>query len=172
MSGVRSRKEIDAYLHWVLHVQVPGRFRAHRHVSTGYDAMQSLDSVKDEVILPEDVEELKLEWRSSRGRGRPRKSLEGAELSLQTAPSVGKRRGRPPGEAHTKIIRLCSRPTKHCWTVWECCSGFHSLHLDILYQCRQRKDIVAQRGHGGETGEKSLPMISADCGITLDVCTS
>ena len=54
--------------------------------------------VKDEdFTVIDNTEDNKLEWRSSRGRGRPRKSLEGAELSLQSAPSAGKRRGRPPG---------------------------------------------------------------------------
>ncbi|CAL5218586.1 g280 [Coccomyxa viridis] len=59
-----------------------------------------MQEVKDEVVLAVDnTEDNQLEWRSSRGRGRSRKSLEGAELSLQTAPSAGKRRGRPLGKA-------------------------------------------------------------------------
>jgi len=57
-----------------------------------------MQEIKDEELVAIDNDDLKLEWRSSRGRGRPRKSLEGAELNLQSAPSAGKRRGRPPGE--------------------------------------------------------------------------
>lgn len=57
--------------------------------------------VKDEDLMVIDSkEDIQLEYRAPRGRGRPRKSLEGAELSLQSAPSAGKRRGRPPGEYH------------------------------------------------------------------------
>ena len=68
------------------------------------DTMQ-VQEVKDEDVMAVDnVEENKLEWRSSRGRGRPRKSLEGAELSLQSAPSAGKRRGRPPGNGPVYLI--------------------------------------------------------------------
>lgn len=64
-----------------------------------------IQEVKDEdVIVVEDIEDNKLEWRSSRGRGRPRKSLEGAELSLQSGPSAGKRRGRPPGTGRYNIL--------------------------------------------------------------------
>ena len=61
--------------------------------------MQPQEAAKNEDLTQsEDLGDVKPEWRSSRGRGRPRRSLEGAELSLQSAPSIGKRRGRPAGK--------------------------------------------------------------------------
>ncbi|CAK0772345.1 hypothetical protein CVIRNUC_003953 [Coccomyxa viridis] len=66
--------------------------------------MQPQEAAKNEDLTQsEDLGDVKPEWRSSRGRGRPRRSLEGAELSLQSAPSIGKRRGRPAAKGKLSV---------------------------------------------------------------------
>lgn len=73
--------------------------------------------VKDEDIMAiESKEDITLEHRAPRGRGRPRKSLEGAELSLQSAPSAGKRRGRPAGDYHkyAHFVEMHCKPSRLC----------------------------------------------------------
>ncbi len=76
--------------------------------------------IKDgDFMVIDSKEDMQLDYRASRGRGRPRKSLEGAELSLQSAPSTGKRRGRPPGkyQNYTLFADLHGTPSILCCMV-------------------------------------------------------